>query len=559
MSATTSDPRPAPELVGRIRAVTVGRLSALLGVSILLGTTGQSLVDPDGWALLVWSGLGYLAWNLLALALPTRWGPQRILLDLSLVIDAAALGVALAVTGGPASPLAFLLYAEVVALTLVFGWWTGVRVCLLMSIAMVWVASTGPPALLRITEAVRDTDLALSSALDPTMRTVLLLAGMWFVAALVASLSTVTERELRGLIDDLALLREINHELDSSQSLAQVSSGVASSLVDTFGYERAVVWLVEGDELLAAGGANLDDAAASELGVRRVSRRSYPLRNALEDDKPWPVRREDPRPAALERMLGERAPLVLVPLGNDDQQLGLISAEVPRKLGRPPKLRGRDLRLLTMLAGEASLVLDNARLHAQLRKRAVTDALTGLPNHGFFQQRLEEELERIGRRADVGDHRDLSLVLFDLDHFKDINDTFGHPTGDRVLGAVAHAAHRVLRSSDVVCRYGGEEFGIVLPDTTGPQAVRACERIRTSLQGLEIEAEDGRPVGTITASFGVATVAGQRVARPALVSAADQALYAAKRDGRDRIVRSEADLDVPTIDLSPAAGERTTT
>jgi two-component system, cell cycle response regulator len=549
MSVTSSDAtRPAPQVRDRLRAVTLGRLLALTGVSLLLGTTGRNMVDPAGWALLVWAGLGYLVWTVVVLALPARHRVQRVALDVSLLADAAALGITLAVTGGPASPLAFLLYAEVVALTLVFGWWTGVRICVLLSIALAWATSTGPPSLVAIVDAVRDSDLAMASALDPTVRTVLLLLGMWFVAGLVATLSTVTERELRGLIDDLAMLRDVNHELDSSQSLAQVSDGVASTLVDTFGYERAVVWLLEDDELVASGGAGLDPSATGDLGNRRVSAKSYPLQNALRSGVPWPVRRDDPRPGAVERMLGTETPLVLVPLGTDEQLIGLISAEVPRRVGRPPRLRERDVRLLAMLAGEASLVLDNARLHAELKARAVTDALTGLPNHGFFQQRLQEEVDRLNRKVGRDGTGDLAVVLFDLDHFKDVNDTFGHPTGDRVLRTVAQAAKRVLRSADVVCRYGGEEFAVILPDTTGPQAVRTCERVRAALHELEVEADEGRPVGRITASFGVAADSSGMVDRATLLAEADGALYQAKRAGRDRIARAN-DNDP---ELSPA-------
>ena len=545
MSATSSEAaRPAPQLRSRLRAVTLGRLVALVGVSALLGTTGRSMVDPDGWTLLAWAGVGYLACVLIVLALPADRRVQRVALDVSLLADAAALGITLAVTGGPASPLAFLLYAEVVALTLMFGWWTGVRICVLLSVALAWAASTGPPSLVSIVEAVRDSDLALASALDPTVRTVLLLLGLWFVAGLVATLSTVTERELRGLINDLAVLRQVNHELDSRQSLAQVSGGVADTLVETFGYERAVIWLLEDDELTACGGAGLEPPAAADLGNRSVSAKSYPLHNALKAGEPWPVRRDDPRPGALERMLGEQTPLVLVPLGTDDQTIGLISAEVPRRVGRPPRLRHRDVRLLTMLAGEATLVLDNARLHAELRARAVTDSLTLLPNHGFFQQRLQEELDRARRRSERGEPAALSVALFDLDHFKDVNDTYGHPTGDRVLQSVARAADRVLRSADVVCRYGGEEFGIILPDANGRDAVRACERVRSALHRLELTADDGRHLGRITASFGIATFEGGNVDRPALLAEADAALYAAKRGGRDQIVRAREPSDV---------------
>jgi two-component system, cell cycle response regulator len=538
MSATTSEPRPTPEFSARLRALTVGRLLTCAGVALMLGTIAGGLVDPAGATLLTAAGAVYVGTNLLVLAAPPRPLLQRVSLDVTLLVDAAAIGILLAATGGPASPFALLLYAEVVALTLVFGWWTGARIAVLLSLALGWVLASSPPGLQGLTELAADSDAALATALDPTIRSVMLLLGLWFVAGLVATLSTVTERDLRGLIDDLALLREVNHELDPRHGLAQVSDSIASILVQTFGYNRAVVWLADGEDYVAMGGAHLAPGARAELGTRRVSAEAYPLRNALRADGPWPVRRQDPRPGALERMMGTETPLVMVPLGTEEKRLAMLTAEVPRRLGRRPQLRGRDLRLLTMLAGEAALVLDNARLHAELRTRAITDALTGLPNHGFFQQRLGEELERMHRRADAGERRVVSVVLFDLDHFKQVNDTFGHQVGDAVLRHAANATDRVLRKSDVVCRYGGEEFAIVLPDTPTPSAVRACERMQSALHALEIETPDGRPIGRITASFGVATAVGADLDRASLIRAADEALYDAKRQGRDRIVAS---------------------
>jgi diguanylate cyclase (GGDEF)-like protein len=540
VSSTTSEARPTPELAARLRAVTVGRLLTAAGIALLLGTVAEGLIDPAGARMLVLAGVIYAATHLLVLGAPARPRPQRLALDLSLLIDAAAIGVVLAVTGGPASPFALLMYAEIVALTMVFGWWTGVRAATLLSLALAWVHSTSPPALQTARDAVTEVDSALATVLDPTIRTVMLLLGLWFVAGLVASLGSVTERDLRGLVDDLALLREINHDLEPSHGLAQVAHGIARPIVDTFGYRRAVVWTTEGDDLVAMGGARLPPAVRAGLGTDRVPTTTPPLREVFRAGAPWPVRRTDPRPEALARFLGTDTPLVLVPLGTDDRQLGMLAAEVPRHLGRRPRLRARDLRRLRLLAGEASLVLDNARLHAELRARAVTDALTGLPNHGFFQQRLGEELDRMRRRADAGEQRVLSVVLFDLDHFKQVNDTFGHPVGDAVLREAARATDGVLRSSDLVCRYGGEEFAVVLPDTAADSAVRACERMRAALHALEIEAPNGRDVGRVTASFGVASAEGGGTDRAELIRAADEALYEAKRRGRDRVVSHPA-------------------
>jgi diguanylate cyclase (GGDEF)-like protein len=275
------------------------------------------------------------------------------------------------------------------------------------------------------------------------------------------------------------------------------------------------------------------------------------------------VRRSAPRPDALTRVHGEEAALVIVPLQLEGRVLGVVTAEVDRGLTGPPQVTGRDLRRLRLLADEATLLLANATLQAELRDLAVTDALTGLPNHRFLQQRLGEEVDRVSRRAGRGEERSLSVALFDLDHFKAINDTYGHPTGDAVLQAVARTSAGVLRSSDVVCRYGGEEFAVVLVDTNAPEAVRACERIAEALRALELRADDGRPLGRITASFGAATTVGVGLDRAELIAAADRALYAAKREGRDRVRHADdlTDGDGPGHDdgdaaASPSVGSR---
>ncbi len=156
---------------------------------------------------------------------------------------------------------------------------------------------------------------------------------------------------------------------------------------------------------------------------------------------------------------------------------------------------------------------------------ATTDGLTGLKNHRAFQERLQSDIESAER------HRTpLSLILLDVDHFKQFNDTFGHPAGDAVLRQVAHTLEQTTRDCDFVARYGGEEFIVVLPQTDADGAVRAAERCRLALEAAEWSF---RPV---TASFGVSTLSITCADGAALVDAADRALYAAKFHGRNRVM-----------------------
>lgn len=156
----------------------------------------------------------------------------------------------------------------------------------------------------------------------------------------------------------------------------------------------------------------------------------------------------------------------------------------------------------------------------RLEELAITDGLTGLHNHRHFQERLRRDLE-IARRAG----RPLSIVMFDVDHFKAYNDTYGHPAGDEVLRRVAEALRHEARAADLVARYGGEEFVVAMPDADRDAAHAAAERIRR-----HVLAE-----GVVTISGGIATFPADGDDAEALIERADRALYRAKREGRDRI------------------------
>ncbi len=162
-----------------------------------------------------------------------------------------------------------------------------------------------------------------------------------------------------------------------------------------------------------------------------------------------------------------------------------------------------------------------------LAQRAKIDGLSRLWNRSYFDQRLGEEVTAALRR-----HSALAVVMADIDHFKSVNDNYGHPFGDRVITEFA----RILdggRSIDVACRYGGEEFALILPDTAAPEAATVADRFRMELQELCWMAH---PKLKVTASFGVADLGSVEPAEPdALVAAADCALYAAKRSGRNRV------------------------
>ncbi|MBI5231687.1 MAG: diguanylate cyclase [Coriobacteriales bacterium] len=164
----------------------------------------------------------------------------------------------------------------------------------------------------------------------------------------------------------------------------------------------------------------------------------------------------------------------------------------------------------------------------ELDRLAARDALTGLYNRRAFDERLAEETAHAHRYETA-----LSLIMFDVDRFKDVNDRFGHPAGDAVLSAVADVLQRELRASDVACRYGGDEFAVILPGSTKTEAFAVAEKLREALYSGPIVLPEGQSV-RVTASLGVAAVGALIVDGPSLLAAADRALYGAKAAGRNR-------------------------
>lgn len=171
----------------------------------------------------------------------------------------------------------------------------------------------------------------------------------------------------------------------------------------------------------------------------------------------------------------------------------------------------------------------------ELERLAITDVVTLVRNHRFFQDQLKIEVERALRHG-----RKLSLVMVDIDHFKALNDKFGHPAGDAVLRQVAKRLNDGVRTLDTVARYGGEEFGLILPDTDEPGAALVAERLCAAMAATPFQGQDFGPI-TVTISLGVASLPEHASTSHDLVRKADNALYIAKRQGRNQSVVASKD------------------
>jgi diguanylate cyclase (GGDEF)-like protein len=223
------------------------------------------------------------------------------------------------------------------------------------------------------------------------------------------------------------------------------------------------------------------------------------------------------------------ASLKIVPLRTGQKVLGAVVLGAHR----PQAYGAEAVRQLEVVAMQAAESIYRARLFEQTERLATTDGLTGLLNHRTFQGRLDEHVahaQRYGKR--------LSLILCDIDHFKAVNDTYGHPVGDVVLKGVARTLAREARATDLVARYGGEEFAVVMPETDAAGALAIAERIRERIAAFSFDTGQG-PLA-VTMSLGVATFPDDGAKKAALVERADACLYDAKRGGRNRSVSSAA-------------------
>ena len=185
--------------------------------------------------------------------------------------------------------------------------------------------------------------------------------------------------------------------------------------------------------------------------------------------------------------------------------------------------------MLGVIANQVAISLQNGRMYQVLEEQATTDGLTGLVNHRTFQERFTTMLGR-AERHDLA----VSLLLTDIDHFKKINDTYGHPTGDEVLRRVAAILKASARKIDIVARYGGEEFALVLEGTDRAGAVQLAERIRQEVEQQSFPSTKGSFKATL--SIGIAGYPYDARDKPELIARADQALYSAKHGGRNRTV-----------------------
>lgn len=261
---------------------------------------------------------------------------------------------------------------------------------------------------------------------------------------------------------------------------------------------------------------------SGELAAQRVQQPSQVVEVDLLDERGAPL-------PAVRRVGLQRAVAVPMSLAGEIAGVLVVHMRTPRTLERS------EVRVLQTLANQAVIAIENAAAYEQTKQLATTDALTGVANHRELEAYLDRELQRAARSGEP-----LALIMCDLDNFKEINDSVGHPAGDAVL---RHLTRQILvpamRPKDLVARYGGDEFVLVLRGADSRAALNVAERIRKTVEGQAVLV-DGKATSNLSVSLGIAVFPRDGETRESLVQAADQALYIAKRSGRNRVVRTDS-------------------
>ena len=433
------------------------------------------------------------------------------------LVDGVVLAVAVASTGGYRSPLLFLVFLLVVAATLLVSYRTGLKLATWCALLVLFAHAAAEADIVDIRPVVSDRFAVVSAA-------------MFLVFAFAAAaFSSVNERSLRYSRAQLEWLVELGTDLGRAHRAEEGMAALVRHVVGRLGFVRAVVLTRRRDGDHDTWWGVCDDGTV-ETFVEAGSLGMLPGLEHLSAASPLLVRTLDD--GLLDALLPDAQNVVVAPVAWDNEHFGIVAAEWSgTDEARIPILTVQGLAEAAMHTASA---LHNAELLHEVERLATRDSLTGIANRRLFDESLAREAAR-AQRLDTP----LSLVVFDIDHFKQINDTYGHVAGDTVLKEVADSIVVSTKSYDVATRYGGDEFVLLLPGCRGDDAVGVAERVRAEI-GRRVEAVP------MTVSAGLATIPDNALDGERLVSAADAALYEAKRDGRDCTARSTRRAGVST-------------
>lgn len=346
----------------------------------------------------------------------------------------------------------------------------------------------------------------------------------------------VFDDDISRLPVELARVHRIAEQINSRQEIGEVLGNLAKVAAEEAAANMSAIFLVNSDgvTMRLAGQLGLpEDLAAAwrelklgnGLGPLAAIKSRVVVVEDFEKDPTSLANREEYRAAGIQA--GWAVPL----LGRDEEVIGAFAMYYAHR-HRPSR---RDIFMAQLYGFHASISIENAWLHEQLKAQAIRDGKTGLFNHDHFLERFRIELDRVLRQKGQ-----LSLLMADIDDYKRYNDTYGHLMGDRALRIIGSVLRRLARSSDVAARYGGEEFALILPDTDAPGALVFAERLRREVEAEVFPGYEGELNTRLTVSVGTATSPHDGTEIDGLVVHADRGLYAAKRDGKNCVRWVEA-------------------
>ncbi len=339
-------------------------------------------------------------------------------------------------------------------------------------------------------------------------------------------------KELDRRIFELFTLYNISKVLSTTFETEELLKEIVKKISSNLGIEDVVVMLLDDktQELYTASGAGcLSDETCKYAAATRykVGAGIYGWAAMSGDARLIKNINEEKDVLPEEIFTPDIQSIIIIPFRARGKVLGLLCAYKNR-----PYIFGReDLELLKAVSEHVAIALENARLYMETKMMAITDGLTGLYNHQYFIGRFKEEVKRAERYD-----RPLSVIIMDIDYFKQYNDTHGHQAGDEILRQFAELMTKTLRNSDIAARYGGEEFVIISSETSKEQAMQLAERMRKIIEDYPFPKEETQPNGNLTVSIGVATFKVDADNADELVKKADSALYRAKESGRNRVI-----------------------
>lgn len=336
-------------------------------------------------------------------------------------------------------------------------------------------------------------------------------------------------KELEKRYQEISLLNDMTENLQSCLTAEEAYSPIKSFCQQVLPFSNGIVYFMHASHTYLELGLSWGNTTIKDF--------------TFAPDDCWALRRnqthivENPALSVIcghaESSQGKTQSYVCIPLMAHNETLGLLYLELSadQTTHADHDLLNEHQRLLLVTTAEhISLALANIRLRETLRFLSVRDPLTGLYNRRYLEETLTREFQRAERnRVNV------AMVMIDVDHFKRFNDTYGHDAGDYVLKNIAKLFQDLTRGSDVVCRFGGEEFLIVLYDTSYPTAIKYAENLRRAVTQMDLHYND-KTLGAISISIGLSVFPDDGIKSQSLIEAADHALYRAKKEGRNRVV-----------------------